>query len=80
VSELESTASDAALALALSDARTALENANRNVYLFFWSPADNGSGKWVATWRSPSGRLNRVEYSGQMAMIDDAMTRFGVPS
>jgi hypothetical protein len=71
---------DIRVALALKDARTALERAYRTRVLLFWSPADTASGKWEATWRSPSGRLSRHEYPGQVAMIDDALNRFGVPS
>jgi hypothetical protein len=48
--------------------------------LRFWPPGQSFSGQWEATWKSPSGRLNKMAYPGQVRMIDDALERFGLPS
>jgi hypothetical protein len=65
----------------LGNARTCLERANSNRDLRFWPPAESWSGnEWQATWKSPTGRLDTASYPGQVAMLDDIMTRFGVPA
>jgi hypothetical protein len=64
----------------LRNARTALVRANALVLLRFWPPGQSFSGQWEATWKSPSGRLNKAAYPGQVRMIDDALERFGLPS